>query len=188
MGGEVESHRIRKLLIPSQVVVNEKTGSDQPRRAVGGAVRQDKAQRPDDVGRLGHKDFALEKGLADQPEFPVLQIPETAVNQFAAGRRRRPRQIALFAEYDRQAAASGIAGDARSVDSAADHEKIKNRILRHFFITAPLPFPADAASPNRTRFTLEFSKKKIYDRKRKFARRCLSQNPYRHDTGTRGIR
>ena len=85
MAGEIESHRIRELLIPSQMVVDEKTGSDQPGRTVGRTVRQDEAQGPDDVRGLGHEDLALEKGLADQPELPVFQIPEAAVDQLAAG-------------------------------------------------------------------------------------------------------
>ena len=88
-----------------------------------------------DVRRLGQHDFALAECFAHQTKFILLKIAKTAVNEFAAGRRRRTGQIVLFAKTNRQSPSCRIAGDPGSVDTTADDQKVKRRVARVHIIS-----------------------------------------------------
>ncbi len=106
------------------MIVEEEAEADEPGRADALFVRQDEAQRPDDVRRGLEQALALEKGLADEPELVIFEISQPAVDQLRAGRGGVAGEVALFAQNHRQTAAHRIARDARPVDAAADDKEI----------------------------------------------------------------
>jgi hypothetical protein len=48
-------------------------------------VRQDEAQRPDDMGRRPQQHFAFRQRFAHQAKFAVLKIAQPAVDQLGGG-------------------------------------------------------------------------------------------------------
>ena len=101
---EVDLARSRQLLAAAQMVVEEQAEADHPGRAQLGAVRQDEAQRPDDVRRRAQQHLALDQRLAHQAELVVLEIAQTAVDQLAAGRGGVAGEVILLAQQDGQPA------------------------------------------------------------------------------------
>ena len=85
-----------------------------------GLVRQDETQWPDDMRGLFQQHLALAKRLADQAKLVILQIPQSAMDQFAGRRGGGTGEIALLAEPHAQAAPCRIVGDAAAVDAAPD--------------------------------------------------------------------
>ena len=76
---------------------------------------------------MRHRDqqgLAFFQGFAHQTELEILQIAQTAVKQFGAGRGGCLRQIALFGQRHRQAATHRIPCYSAAVDAAADDEKV----------------------------------------------------------------
>ncbi len=112
------------------MVVNEEAGAQEPRRAHAGDVRKHKAHRPDDVRRLRQQNFALGQRLAHQTEFELFKVAQAAVNQFRTCRRRAAREIVGLGQEHFQSAARRVGGDARAVDAAPDHQKVKD-VIRH---------------------------------------------------------
>ena len=74
-------------------------------------VRQHEFERPDDVRSNVEKCLALRERLGDQSELEVLEIAQSAVDELAARRGRRPSQVILFAKQRRQAATGGVTGN-----------------------------------------------------------------------------
>ena len=107
-----------------QVVVQEQATAYQPRRALGGVVRHDKAQRPHDVRGGVQQHFAFLQRFAHQAELVIFQIAQAAVNQLGAGRRGMRGQVVLFTQQHAQAAPCRIAGNACAVDTATDYQQI----------------------------------------------------------------
>lgn len=122
--GEAQAARGGQLLALAEVIVEEQAGTDHPGRAQVRTVRQDEAQRLDDVRRLGQQDLALGQGFADQAEFVVFEVAQAAVDQLAAGRGGVLGQVVLFAKEHGQAAPGCVGGDPYTVDAAADHGDI----------------------------------------------------------------
>ncbi len=60
-------------------------------------MRQQKAQRPDDVRRGGKQHLAFPQRFGDEPELILLQIAQTAVDQLGAGRRGMRGEIVFLA-------------------------------------------------------------------------------------------
>ncbi|MNO76254.1 hypothetical protein D3C76_673250 [compost metagenome] len=106
---------------PAQMVIKEQPGADQPGRAQMRAVRQDEAQRADDMRRLAQQDLTLGEGLAHQAEFAVFQIAQAAVDQLAAGGGGMAGKVVLFAKEHGQPAPGSIRRDADAIDATADH-------------------------------------------------------------------
>ena len=75
--------------------------------------------------------FALRQRFGDQPEFEVLEVAEAAVDQLGAPRRRVRGQIVTLDEKHREAAARGVARDARAVDAAADDQEVEGSLVGH---------------------------------------------------------
>ncbi len=71
--GEAQGRAGGQLLALAEVIVEEQAGADHQSRAQVRTVRQDEAQRLDDVRRLGQQDLALGQGFADQAEFVVFE-------------------------------------------------------------------------------------------------------------------
>ena len=61
----------------------------------------------------------------------LLEVAQTAMNQFRAGRGGVCGEIVLLAQQDRQATAGRVARDARAVDPAADDKKVITFHLTH---------------------------------------------------------
>ncbi len=66
----------------------------------------------------------------NQAELTKFKIAQTAVNQPAGPARGAVAQIALLDQAGAQAAQRGVAGDAGTVDAAADHDQVKMHITR----------------------------------------------------------
>jgi hypothetical protein len=88
-------------------------------------MRQHEIERPYHVRRDPQQHFAFGEGLGDEAKLVVLQVPQAAVNQLAARRRRGGAEIALLHQKRPQAPASGVARDADAVDAAADDDEIE---------------------------------------------------------------
>ena len=125
---QVDRLRLGKLHAPVEVIVEEETQPQQPARPQMRFVRQHEAQRKRQVRRLGEQDLALLKGLAHQPEFVLLEIAQAAMDQLGRGRGGRAGEIVHFAEPDLERPSRRVAGDARAVDPAADHEKVERAV------------------------------------------------------------
>ena len=87
MVAQVNRGRCRQDLAPRQVIVEEQAQPDHPDRAQrtgGGIVRHHEAQWPHDVGRTPEQYLALGQRLANQGEFVILQIAQTAMDELGA--------------------------------------------------------------------------------------------------------
>ena len=93
-------------------------------------VRQHELQRRDDMGRGAKKHFALGQRLGHEPELVVLEIAQTAVDQFGAPRRRMRGKIVFFDQQCLEAAARRIARNAGAVDAATDNGEIVHGLIR----------------------------------------------------------
>ena len=84
--------------------------------------------------------FAFDQRLPNQPELEKLKITQPAMEQLGGPRRRRRGEIAHLCQFDAQAAARRVAGDATSVNPAADDEQINGfrRIVRVFHAPSPM--------------------------------------------------
>ncbi|MDT4852716.1 hypothetical protein FQZ97_869580 [compost metagenome] len=120
-GAETQAARGWQFFPLAQMVVEEQPGADQPGRTQMRAVRQDEAQRSDDMRRLAQQHFTFGEGFAHQAEFVVLQVAQAAVDQLAAGGRGMSGEVVLFAKEHRQSAPCGIRRDTDAIDAAADH-------------------------------------------------------------------
>src|SRR6185437_7729741 len=114
--------RGRQALAAAQVIVEEQAEADLPERPKARGVRQDKAQRPDDVRRNVQQSFTLGQRFTHEAEFQVLEISKATVDQLGAGRGGEAREIALLDQQSSQAAPGGFTADASPVDAAA-HDK-----------------------------------------------------------------
>jgi len=122
-----EVHRARRgqQAAPADVIVEEQPQPQQPARAQALHVRQDEAQRVDDVRGDGPQRLPLGQRFAHQRELVVLQIAQAAVDQLGRGGRGSLRQIAAFQQQHPRAAPRGVARDARAVDAPTDHRQIE---------------------------------------------------------------
>src|SRR4029079_1030452 len=89
-------------------------------------MREHDRERLDDVGRGGEQYLALAQRLGHEPEFEVFEVTQAPVDQLRAPRRRVRRKIVLLRQTDRHSPARGIAGNAHTVDSAANDEQVVN--------------------------------------------------------------
>ncbi len=127
---QVDRLRPRQDLAPRQVVVEEQAHADHPHRPHRRIVRDQEAQRPDDVRRIPQQHLALGERLAHQPELVVLQVAKAAVHQLGRRRRGVRAEVVLLDQQHLQAAARGIAGDAGAVDAAADDQEVERLFCR----------------------------------------------------------
>ena len=68
--------------------------------------------------------LALDQQLANEPEFAMLEVAQAAMDELAAARGGALGKIALFAEKNAEAPASGIASDAGAIDAPAHDQEI----------------------------------------------------------------
>ena len=94
--------RRRQPLAAAEMVVEEQAKAQQPSRAQCLVVRQDEAQRPDDVRRDPPQHLALHQRLAHQTELVIFQIAQPAVDQLGRRAGGAGRQVARSHRNTRQ--------------------------------------------------------------------------------------
>ena len=95
-------------------------------------VRQHESQGADDVRGDLPEDFALDQGLADQPELVIFEIAQAAMHELRRPGRRSTGQIVHLTEENRIPPADRIARDATAVDAAPNDCEVENPIQRRF--------------------------------------------------------
>ena len=84
----------------------------------------------DAVRRDRLEDSTLTRGLPDEEEMPVFEVPNAAVDDLRRAARRAEGEVGLVHERDGPATQGGIAGDPHPSDAPADDEHI-DRAGRH---------------------------------------------------------
>src|SRR5271170_319412 len=102
------------------MIVEKQAEPQQPSGSEALVMRQHESQRPDNMRGHAPERFALHERFAHQPKLVVFEVAQAAVDQLARRARRRAGKVALFAKKHRPATAGGVAGDAATVDPAAD--------------------------------------------------------------------
>ena len=129
-GGELDAEGRRQALAAAEMVIQKESRAYHPRRSQMWLVRQHELQRCDDMRRGAKKYFALGKRLGHEPEFVVLEIPQTAVDQLGAPRRRMRGKVVFFDQQCCEAASRRIARNTRAVDAATDNGEIVHGSIR----------------------------------------------------------
>jgi hypothetical protein len=106
------------------MIVKPQADAQLPGRARARAKGHDKRERAHQMRRDAQQNLALGERLAHQPQPPLFEIAQAAVDELAAGHGRRGRQIVLFHQHDIEPAAGGVPRDARAVDATAHHQQI----------------------------------------------------------------
>ena len=70
------------------------------------------------------QDLAFDQSLAHQADVKVFEITQTTVKQFCRGRGRGLGQIIHFGQGNRQTTSRRIAGNAATVNAAADYKQV----------------------------------------------------------------
>ena len=128
VAAQVQGTRTGQFLATPEVVIEEQAQPHEPSGPVIGRMGQDKAHRPDDMGRSVHQNLALDQRLADQTELVVFQIAQATVDQLAGTGRGPLGQVIFFAQDHGQAATSRIPRHASTVDAAANYKQIDHFI------------------------------------------------------------
>ena len=118
-GAQINAVGVRQGIAAREIVVEKQTDADHPRGPQRRHMRHHETHRMHDMRRGTQQHFALGERFAHQTEFVLLKITQTAMHQFAAGRRGVLREIVLLAQQDFEATAGGVACDAGAVDAAA---------------------------------------------------------------------
>src|SRR5579872_2198920 len=108
------------------MVVKKKTDPQQPCRTQSVMVRQDEAQRSNDMRRDPPQDLAFDQRLANQAELVIFEIAQATMHELGREGRRPAGQIVHFAKENRVAAPGRVTRDAAAIDTAADDREIKN--------------------------------------------------------------
>ena len=95
---EIERAGRRQQLAAAEMVVKEQPEPEQPGRPQLAVMRQDEPQRLDDVRRHPPQHLALDQRLADQAEFVILEVSQSAVDQLGRPGRRPARQVIHFTQ------------------------------------------------------------------------------------------
>ncbi len=99
LGRQIEAARFRQQLAATEMIVQHQPEPDHPGRALLLRMRQDEAQRPDDMRRRPEQHLPLDQRFAHQAEFIIFEITQAAVNQLSRTRARPLRQIVLLAQH-----------------------------------------------------------------------------------------
>ena len=151
-------------LSPAQIVIHEQAQPDQPggppplhpghdeaedfrSRRLGLephvlVVGQHEAHRPTDMRHGAQQNLAFDQRLADKAEFEIFEIAQAAVEHLGRRGGGGGGKVAHLGQNHRQSPPRRVAGDAASVDAAADDEKIgclTVRRVRHESPPGPLP-------------------------------------------------
>ena len=121
---QVDGERTRERHATREVVVHEKADAQHPRRAQVRLVRQHELQGLHEVRRLMQDHLALRQRLVDQPEFEVLEVAQSTVDQLGAPLRGGGGNVVLLDDQHPEAAAGSVAGDSRAIDAGADDDEI----------------------------------------------------------------
>ena len=121
---QVDGFRAWQTPPPGQVVVQEQSRANHPRRSQVRLVRQHETQRPHDVRGGVEQHLPFGQRLLDQAKLVVLEVAQSAVDKFRARRGGVRGEIVLLTQHHPEAVTRGIACDARAVDAAADDQQI----------------------------------------------------------------
>ena len=144
VAGEIDRARRRQNVATAKMII-EKEAEPQDRPGPQAPVmRQNEAQRPDDMGRGLEQHFALDQRFAHQPEFIMLEIAQAAMDELGRGRGRGAGKIALLGEDDLETPPGCITRDAAAIDAAANDRQIEDA----------RPRPASSLPKARFRFYL----------------------------------
>ena len=111
------------------MVVEEEAESQHPAWPEMRLVWQHEAQGPGQMRRLGQQHLAFLQGLAHQPELVLLQVAQAAMDELGCLGGGGAREIVHFAKPDLERPPRRVAGDARAIDAAADHEQVERAIF-----------------------------------------------------------
>ncbi|MEY9901772.1 hypothetical protein ABIA44_005946 [Bradyrhizobium sp. USDA 329] len=128
MVGDVEGLRWGQAAPAGEAVIEEQSAAQQPRWPLVRMRRNHETHRPDQMRRDPEPDPALGQSPAHPPKTAALQHREIAMDQPRRRRRRGACEIALLEEDNPQAAARRIAGEADTVQAAADDREV---VIRH---------------------------------------------------------
>jgi hypothetical protein len=92
-------------------------------------MRQNEPERPNDVRCRREQNLPLDQRLAHEAEFIIFQVTQPAMHELSRARRSSLSKISFFAEQDLEAAASGVARDAGTIDSAADDGEVDQPVV-----------------------------------------------------------
>src|SRR6185437_1837699 len=132
---QADLSRVRQALAAAQVIVEEQAEADLPERPKACGVRQDEAQRPDDMRRDVQQSFTLGQCFTHEAEFQVLEISKATVDQLGAGRGGEAGEIALLDQQNSQATTGGFTADASPIDATAHDKQVDRYPLPH--LTCP---------------------------------------------------
>src|ERR1700722_15102007 len=82
-------------------------------------------KRMNEVRSLAQKAFALAQGFADEIDFAVLEIAQTAVDDARGTAGDAGGEVVLLDQKSALAGAGAFAGDRDSVNAAADHDHVE---------------------------------------------------------------
>src|SRR6187397_2636850 len=126
---EVDAERLRQRHPAAEMIIEEQSGADHPRRAQMRLVWKHEQQLLDDVWGCAQQHLALGERFADEPEFVVLEVAQSAVDQLRAPRRRMRSEIVLLDQQHGKPATRGVARDPCAVDAAADDQQVVRKRL-----------------------------------------------------------
>ncbi len=126
--------------------VQRQPGANLPRAPARGAVdRQNEVMQADEVRCNPQQDRPLAQALMHDRQLPLLEIPQSAVDELARPARRPGGKVGLLQEQNAVTGGRGGLGDADAVDPAADDHQIPLR--RHWAL------PLAIAAARRARGT-----------------------------------
>ena len=92
---------------------------------------KNKTKRPDDVRCCPEKNLTFPESFTHKAKLVILQVTQTAMNQFSARRRCAACQVVLFTQENRQPSACCITGNSTTVYAATDNRQVIFRILHN---------------------------------------------------------
>ena len=109
------------------MVVEKQAETQQPGRPHALVHRQNEAHRPDDMRCRTEQDFPLLQRLADEVEFIMFEIAQSAVDQLGARRRSVRGEIVALDQQDLQSPARCITRNSDAIYAAANDSQIIHR-------------------------------------------------------------
>ena len=110
---------------PAGQVVGPEGGADAPRRGPAAVDGEHERHPPDQVGGVPEQPLALGQGLGDEPELPLVEVPQAAVDQLGRLRRRPRGEVVALDQGRAQSPGGGVEGHARAGDAPADHQDVE---------------------------------------------------------------
>ena len=94
--------------MPAQTVVEEEARTNDPGWPAARTDGEYDPQRANEIWRARQKNLAFGKRFAYEAQLAVLEIAQSAVNEFSAGGRRGAGKVAFLQKQAAQAAPGGV--------------------------------------------------------------------------------